>query len=56
MVYIFLRVAAVPLFLIGYLLYQALVKKKKIVELQTDILYVTFFSAVYLGLYYFLTD
>lgn len=55
MIYIFLRVAAVPLFLIGYLLFQLLVKKKRIAEIQTDILYVFFFSAVYLGLYYFLS-
>jgi hypothetical protein len=37
MIYIFLRVAAVSLFLIGYFLYQVLVKKKRIVEIQTDI-------------------
>lgn len=55
MIYIFLRVAAVPLFLVGYLLFQLLVKKKTFADIQTDILYVLFFSVVYLGLYYFVT-
>jgi len=55
MIYIFLRVAAVPLFLVGYLLYQLFIKKKKFVDIQTDILYVSFFFAVYIGLFYFLS-
>lgn len=54
MIYFFLRIAAVPLLLVGYLLFQLLVKKKKFAEIQTDILYVVFFIAVYFGLYYFL--
>jgi len=54
MIYIFLRVAAVPFLLLTYIIYQVLIKKKKLAEIQTDILYAAFFCAVYFGLYYLL--
>jgi len=49
---IFLRFFAVPAALIGYVLYQAFVNKKKWIVLKTDVIYAGFFIAVYFGLYF----
>jgi len=52
---IFIRFFAAPLFFVGYILYQKLVRKKKWAALKTDVIYTVFFMAVYFGFYWLVT-
>jgi hypothetical protein len=52
---IFLRMFGVPLFLAGYVCYQAFIKKKKWPALKNDLMLSSFFVVVYIGLYLVLT-
>ena len=53
---IFTRFFAAPLFFVGYILYQKLVKRKKWASLTTDVIYTVFFLAVYFGFYFLVTQ
>jgi hypothetical protein len=56
MIYFILRFLAVPLLMIGYVLYQLFIQKKKMNSMAADMLYAVFFTAVYIGLYLFFTS
>jgi hypothetical protein len=56
MIYFIFRFLAVPLLLVGYILYQLIVQKKTMTSMTTDMLYAVLFIAVYTGLYLFFTS
>jgi hypothetical protein len=51
--YSFLRLAAVPLAMIGWAAYQLFIKKKRFKDFQGDLYAVLFMVAVYSALIYF---
>ncbi len=54
MVYSFLRFVAVPLAFIGWILFQLFVKKKRLRDLQGDILTIVAFLLVWASLIWFI--
>jgi hypothetical protein len=56
MIYFIFRFLAVPLLLVGYILYQLIVQKKTMTSITKEMLYAVLFIAVYTGLYLFFTS
>ena len=54
-IYFFLRYGLVSVLLIGWVFYQAIIKKRKWADLKGDIFAVLFFVAVWIALAYFFT-
>lgn len=52
MLYAFLRIFLVPLLFAGYIVYQLMVKKKKLNDIYADLMYAFVFIALYLGIYF----
>jgi len=51
-IYFFLRYILLTVLLIGWVFYQFVVKKKKLAELQADILFIACFACVWLAMSY----
>jgi len=52
--YFFLRTIATPLAMIGWILFQLLIKKKKFSEIEGDVRVIAFFLVVWLVIYFLL--
>jgi len=55
MTYVFIRIFLVPLLLIGYLLYQILIKNKKLTAIQNDCIFIVVTCVVILLFYFLIT-
>ena len=54
-IYFFLRYVLISILLVGWVFYQAVIKKRKWADLKGDAFAVLFFALVWIGIAYFFT-